>query len=134
MADIKTKPTALSVDAYLEAVDDPQRKMDCRELVATLGRVSGEKPAMWGPAIVGFGTHTYLYADGREGTMPRIGFSSRKSALTLYVGSSLDANAELLAQLGPHKTGKGCLYIKRLADVDRAVLEKLLKKALRSAN
>ncbi len=133
MPEIKTKPTTLSVEAYIDAIEDPQRKTDCKELVTTLARVSGEKPAMWGPTIVGFGTHTYLYADGREGTMCRIGFSSRKSAITLYVGAGLDRNAPLLAKLGPHKTGKGCLYIKRLGDVDRAVLDDLLARALRPA-
>lgn len=130
MPENKTKPTTASVASYINAVDDPARRADAKELVQLMQRASGEKPTLWGPSIVGFGTRHYRYDSGREGDAPIVAFSSRKAALVLYglLGHS-DADA-LLAKLGNHTTGKGCLYIKKLADVDSTILEKLIKKAI----
>ena len=121
MAENKTKPTSVSVDAFLDAVPDPLRRADGKALRALMERVSGESGTMWGPSIVGFGHHHYVYESGREGDMPRIGFSPRASELVLY-GGFLHI-PERLARLGKYRAGKGCLYIKRLADVDIDELE-----------
>ena len=128
MAENKTKATAASVDDFLDAVADPQRRADGKALRALMTRVSGELAAMWGPSIVGFGTYHYKYESGREGDMCRIGFSPRATGLVLYGGFL--RSPELLAKLGKHKTGKGCLYVKRLADVDLDVLEEMTVVAL----
>ena len=116
--------------AFIDALTDPARRSDARELVELMQRASGEEPRLWGPSIVGFGSYHYRYDSGREGNMPLISFSPRKAAMVLY--SMLDhseARAHL-AKLGRHTTGKGCLYIKKLADVDRTVLETLIKNAV----
>jgi len=130
MPENKTKPTTASVTSYIDAISDQTRRSDATALALLMQRASGEKPKLWGPSIVGFGKHHYRYESGREGDAPLIAFSSRKAALVLYglLGHG-DAEA-LLAKLGRHTTGKGCLYIKKLADVDSAVLEKLIKNAV----
>ena len=130
MAENKTKATTSSVGAYVDTLIDPTRRSDAKVLVQLMKRVSGEKPTMWGASIVGFGSYHYRYDSGREGDMPLIGFSPRKAANVLYgmLGSS-DAEA-LLGKLGKHTTGKGCLYIKKLADVNTTVLETLIRRAL----
>lgn len=127
MAEIKTKPTQLSVAAFVDAIHDETKRADAKALVKLMTRATGEKAKMWGPAIVGFGSYRYKYASGREGESLLIGFSPRKAAMVLYglLGSGSDA---MLAKLGKHSTGKGCLYIKKLADVDRGVLEGLIAK------
>jgi hypothetical protein len=125
MAENKTKPTEASVDAFLDAVADPQRREDARKVCAMMARLSGEPAVLWGPSIVGFGTYQYKYASGREGSWARIGFSPRAKELVLY-GLGVQRHAELVARLGKHKTGKGCLYIKKLSDVDESVLEQLI--------
>ena len=130
MPENKTKATTLSVTAYINTLTDPTQRSDAKELVQLMQRASGEKPRLWGSSIVGFGTHHYRYDSGREGDMPLISFSPRKAALVLY---SLLGNEEaqaLLNKLGKHATGKGCLYIKKLADVDRKVLETLIGNAV----
>ncbi|WP_109487531.1 DUF1801 domain-containing protein [Occallatibacter savannae] len=129
MGENKTKPTALSVEAFLNACTDEQRRTDATALVELMQKVTGSKPAMWGPAIVGFGSYHYIYESGREGDMPILGFSPRKAANVLYGAIGFDGADALLAKLGKHTTGRGCLYIKRLADVDSNVLEKMLEKA-----
>ncbi len=130
MADNKTKPTKVSVAAYIEALTDEAQRADAKALVKLMQGATGEKPKMWGPSIVGFGSYHYVYESGREGDMPLAGFSPRKAATVLYgLRESSDAEA-LLARLGKHTTGKGCLYIKKLADVDRKVLEELLVKSV----
>ena len=130
MPENKTKATTLSASAYIDALTDPTQRSDAKELVRLMQRASGEKPKLWGPSIVGFGSCHYRYDSGREGDMPLISFSPRKTALVLYsMLSHGEANA-LLAKLGKHTTGKGCLYIKKLADVDRTVLEKLIGNAV----
>jgi hypothetical protein len=126
----KTKPTKLSVTAFTNAITDPVRRADAKALTKLMQNAFGEKPRMWGPAIIGFGSCHYKYESGREGDMPVIAFSPRKAATVLYglIGSG-DAKA-LLARLGKHSTGKGCLYIKKLSDVDPLTLETLIVKVL----
>ena len=134
MAEIKTKPSQASVEAFIEAVDNPTRRQDARTICAVLERVTGCAPVMWGPSIIGFGSYHYKYDSGHEGTMCRLGFSPRKGQLVLYVLSGAEGEAELLARLGKHKTGKACLYINKLADVDLAVLEALARRAWERMN
>jgi len=130
MADNKTKPTKLSVAAFIGALTDQTRRKDAKVLVKLMQNAAGEKPQMWGPSIIGFGSYHYRYDSGREGDMPLIGFSPRKAATVLYnVIGFTDAKA-LLPKLGKHTTGKGCLYIKKLADVEQEVLEALVVKSL----
>jgi hypothetical protein len=130
MANNKTRPTDLSVAAFIDAITDSTKRTDAKALVKLMRDAAGEKPKMWGPSIIGFGSYHYRYDSGREGDMPLIGFSPRKTATVLYnlIGSS-DSKA-LLPKLGKHTTGKGCLYIKKLADVDQQVLEAMVVKSL----
>jgi hypothetical protein len=129
MAENKTKPTKVSVAAFIEALDQT-RRADAKALVGMMQSAAGEKPRMWGPSIIGFGSYHYKYDSGREGDMPVIAFSPRKAATVLYgLSGSADSKA-LLAKLGKHTTGKGCLYIKKLADVDAQVLEAMLVKSV----
>src|SRR5687768_17230181 len=125
----KTKPTARGVDEFIDSVDDPVRREDARRLDSIMRRASGEEPRMWGPSIVGYGQYHYRYTSGHEGDAPRIGFSPRKAELVLYVlgcdGGRQGEEADLLARLGKHRTGKSCLYIRRLDQVDIDVLEQL---------
>jgi len=130
MADNKTKPTKLSVAAFLDALTDLTRRADAKALVRLMQNAAGEKPKMWGPSIIGFGSYHYKYDSGREGDMPFIGFSPRKAATVLYIMAGLRDSGALLAKLGKHTTGKGCLYIKKLADVDQNVLEALVVKSV----
>jgi hypothetical protein len=130
MAENKTKPTNLSVTAYIEALPDQTRRADAQALVKLMHSATGEKPKMWGPSIIGFGTCHYVYDSGREGDVPLAGFSPRKAANVLYLH---DVSEALLAKLGKHSTGKSCLYIKKLADVDQKVLEALVVKAVAAA-
>jgi hypothetical protein len=132
----KTKATEVSVDAFIEAVPVPQRREDAKTLRFMFERLTGEPAKMWGPTIIGFGSYRYKYESGHEGVMCRMGFSPRKAELVLYVltedGGAREAAQ--LARLGKHKTGKCCLYIRKLADVDEAVLEELAADALASMN
>jgi len=128
MAENKTKPTKVSVASYIAALPGESKRADAKALVKLMQAATGEKPAMWGPSIVGFGTVHYVYESGREGDMPLLGFSPRKPALVLY-GVARSAES-LLPRLGKHTTGKGCLYIKKLADVDMKVLEKMISTAV----
>ena len=126
MADLKTKPTAASVAAFLKALPDENRRRDCRVVAKMMQEVTGSRPRMWGPGIVGFGSYHYRYASGREGDWFLAGFSPRKQDLTLYIMSGFAKHDELLSRLGKYKTGKSCLYLKRLEDVDPKVLRKLV--------
>lgn len=130
MAENKTKPTNLSVAAFVGALTDQAMRADARALIKLMQSASGEKPKMWGPSIIGFGCYHYRYDSGREGDAPLIGFSPRKAATVLYGLTGPSASKALLAKLGKHTTGKGCLYIKKLADVDQRVLEEMIAKAL----
>ena len=127
MAELKTKPTAASARTFVASIKDGNRRKDCQEILAMMEEISGEPPTMWGGSIVGFGKYRYRYASGRTGTWFRVGFASRKNALTLYFMLALDQQGERLRALGKHKRGKGCLYIKNLADVDREVLKGLIR-------
>ena len=129
MGEPKTVPTERRVDVFLAAIPDDARRVDCKELCRLLGELTGEPPVLWGDSIVGFGSRRYRYASGREGDWPRIGFSPRKHNLTLYFADGLDAHQDLLGRLGKHKTGKGCLYLKRLSDADPAVLKELVRRS-----
>jgi Domain of unknown function (DU1801) len=130
MAENKTKPTTVSVSAFIEAIPDESKRADAKALVKMMQSVSGEKAKMWGPSIIGFGSYHYKYDTGREGDMPLIGFSPRKAANVLYGAIGFKGADALLAKLGKHTTGKGCLYIKKLSDVDQKVLETLVVKSL----
>ena len=130
MAENKTKPTQLSVAAYIKTIADETRRADATALVKMMQSATGEKPKMWGPSIIGFGSYHYTYDSGREGDMPIVGFSPRKAATVLYLGLGSGGSEALLAKLGKHSTGKGCLYIKKLADVDLKVLEGLIEKCV----
>jgi hypothetical protein len=132
MAELKTKPGDESVDAYLGAVDDPERRADCLALLALMRQATGQEPRLWGGSIVGFGSRHYKYASGREGDWFLVGFAPRRKELTLYFGDGLEAQQRSLATLGKHKTGKGCVYVKRLADVDLQVLHEMVARAARS--
>ena len=129
MAENKTKPTKITAEDFLATVTPEERVGDARTLIALMERVLGEPAAMWGPSIIGFGSVHYRYDSGREGDMPAIAFSPRKAELALYVGASTPNIAALLPALGKHRTGKGCLYLKRLADVDGAVLAEVVQTA-----
>jgi hypothetical protein len=123
---MKTTVNEASVEEFLGKVDDEQKRKDCLEIVKIMKQVTKEKPKMWGPAIIGFGSYHYKYESGREGDMMRVGFSPRKQNITLYIGLGGDSENPLLAKLGKYTTGKGCLYIKKLADVDKQVLQALI--------
>jgi hypothetical protein len=125
----KTRATTASVAAFLDKIPDAGRRKDCKEIAAMMRRASGAAPKMWGPAIIGFGTRRLKYASGRELDWPAVAFATRKGDLTLYLGE-FEGKADLLARLGKHTTSTACLYIKRLADVDRDVLETLVLKTL----
>jgi hypothetical protein len=127
MADNKTKPTKISVAAFIDAITDQSQRADAKALVKLMQKASEEKPTMWGPSIIGLGSHHYVYDSGREGDMPVVAFSPRKAATVLYGLSSAEA---LLPKLGKHTRGKGCVYIKKLADVDQKVLEAMAAKAV----
>ena len=129
MAANKTKPTKLSVSAFIDALTDPERRADAKALVKLMESAAGEKPKMWGPSIIGFGRYHYKYESGREGDMPVIAFSPRKAATVLYGTTGFDKAAALLARLGNHTTGKGCLYIRKLSEVDQ-LLKALLVKSV----
>ena len=130
MAENKTKPTEVSVTAYIDAIKDEAKRADAKALVKLMQSAAGEKPKMWGPSIIGFGSYHYKYESGREGDTPVIAFSPRKPAIVLYGVTGFSGAEAMLAKLGKHTTGKGCLYIKRLSDVDPQVLETLVAKAL----
>lgn len=130
MAELKTKPTTSSVSAFLNSIQDDQRRKDCLEVARIMKRVTGTAPRMWGSTIVGFGQYHYKYASGREGDWFLAGFSPRKGDLTLYITSGFDGHDDLMRKLGRHKTGRSCLYIKQLDDVDRKVLMALIERSV----
>jgi hypothetical protein len=131
MAKYKSKTKATEVDplAFIDKVDNDVKRKDSHELVALMQDITGEPPKMWGPSIVGFGSYNYRYASGQEGTICLTGFSPRSGALVVYLGAALE-NEKLMAKLGKHKRGKGCLYINKLDDVNRSVLRKLIEQAI----
>lgn len=131
MAKNKTEPTKASVTGFINSIDDPQRKADVRKVASIMRKVTGKRAKMWGSSIVGFGTYHYRYDSGREGDFMLTGFSPRKQALTIYIMSGFAKYGALMKKLGKHKTGKSCLYIKRLSDVDEAVLQRLIEESVK---
>jgi hypothetical protein len=131
MAEPKTRATGSSVSHFLDKVTDAGRREDCQALVKMMAKATGAEPKMWGASIVGFGSHKVRYASGRELDWPPMSFASRRQDLTLYGLLGADESDELLGRLGKHTRGKGCLYIKRLADVDTRVLQRLIDRAAR---
>lgn len=137
MAENKTQETEASVPEFLESVPDERKRRDSQVILEMMRAESGEEPRMWGESIIGFGRYHYKYESGREGDMPIIGFSPRKQNLTLYLMPGFDAYSSLLERLGKHTTGKVCLYVKKLEDVDLEVLRELVRlsvKHMRTAN
>jgi hypothetical protein len=130
MAELKTKPTDASVDEYLDTIADPRRRADCVAISALMKRVTKFEPRMWGPSIVGFGSYHYRYESGHEGDACLAGFSFRKPEIVVYIAEGFESREKLLQQIGKHRTGKVCLYIKRLSDIDVGVLEKLVKASV----
>ncbi|MCT8161088.1 DUF1801 domain-containing protein [Pseudoruegeria sp. SHC-113] len=131
MAENKTQATEASVEAFLAQVAPERRADDARQLAALFAEVTGFEPRMWGPSIIGYGRYHYRYESGREGDFLATGFSPRKSALSLYIMPGYQDYSDLLSRLGKHKTGKSCLYINRLSDVDLGVLRELIATGLK---
>ena len=131
MAELKTKLTDTSVDTFLETIKDEQVRADCYQIVDMMQKATKAEPKMWGYNIIGFGDTHYKYESGREGDWFVTGFSPRKQNLTLYLGSGYEGYEELVGQLGKHSVGKGCLYIKKLSDVDTKVLKKMIVNAVK---
>jgi len=131
MAEPKTKQTSASVAAFLNGIKDKQKRADAKKVASMMRAATGSRAKMWGTAIVGFGSYHYKYASGREGDWMLVGFSPRKQSLTLYIMPGFKAFDTLMAKLGKHSTGKSCLYIKRLSDVDEKVLEKLIVESVK---
>jgi hypothetical protein len=130
MSENKTKASAASVEQHIAAIDNEAIRSDCAALVKLMRKWTGEQPRMWGPSIVGFGSYHYKYESGREGDSCATGFAARKNEIAVYLVAEGKGQGELLARLGKHKMGKACLYVRRLADIDLAVLEKLVKGSL----
>ena len=131
MAEPKTKPTKASVKEFLNQITNKERRDDCFAVAKIMEEITGDKPKMWGPSIVGFGTYHYKYASGREGDWPVAAFSPRKGDLTLYLTPGFDKQTEMMQKLGTHSCGKSCLYIKRLSDIHMPTLKKLIKKSIK---
>jgi len=131
MAENKTKATAKSVPDFLNSIEDPERRKDCKIIAALMEELTGSKPKMWGDSIVGFGDYHYTYASGREGDWFLVGFSPRKQTLSLYIMGYLEFYTDILEQLGKFKHGKGCLYIKKLEDIDLNVLKTLISNSIK---
>jgi hypothetical protein len=129
MAQNKTRQTKVTPASFIAKVTNAQQRKDSNELIAMMREITGEPPKMWGTSIVGFGTSHYVYESGRQGDICLTGFSPRKPSLVLYIGEALQ-DTSLMSRLGKHTTGRGCLYIKKLDDVDRNVLRELIAKAI----
>jgi len=131
MAELKTKKTKASVEKFIQGVKDEKRRKDCLTVLAMMKEITKTVPRMWGTSIVGFGSHHYKYASGREGDWFVVGFSPRKQDLTLYLMSGVARHPDLLKKLGKHRTGVGCLYIKSLDDVHLPTLKRLIRESVR---
>lgn len=130
MAETRTRPTAVSVEEFIAAVEHPGRREDAMALVALMEAETGEKATMWGSSIVGFGRYHYRYESGHEGDACLVGFSPRKANLVLYVAADEVRRADMLARLGKHKSGAGCVYVNRLSDVDEAVVREMTRTSV----
>ena len=131
MAELKTKPTKVSVEKFLNAIKEPGRREDCFTVAKLMEEVTGEKPQMWGTSIVGFGSYLYTNSTGKPAEWPLVAFSPRKKDLTLYIMAGFDKYEELMKKLGKHSCGKSCLYINRLEDVHLPTLKKLVKESFK---
>ncbi len=127
----KTKLNDASVKQFLNSVENEQRRNDAFEICDMMGAITNEEPKMWGNSIVGFGAYHYVYASGTQGDWMQVGFSPRKTALTLYIMSGFSAYENLMEKLGKYKTGKSCLYIKNLEDIDKKILKKLIRESVK---
>jgi hypothetical protein len=130
MAELKTKLNDGSVEDFLNGVEDEQKREDSFELLQMMREISDEPAKMWGKDIVGFGTYHYVYASGREGDWMLSGFSPRKASLSIYLMAGFDQLGDELTALGKHKSSKGCLYVKKLSDIDEKMLRKMIKKSI----
>ena len=130
MVQLKTQRTDASVEEYLNSVEDEGKRKDSFAILDLMREVTGEEPAMWGPSIIGFGSYHYKYASGREAEWFLTGFAPRKRNLTLYIMSGFDNHDSLLTDLGKHKTGKSCLYVNKLEDIDLDTLRELVKQSV----
>ncbi|MCI0448392.1 MAG: DUF1801 domain-containing protein [Chlorobi bacterium] len=131
MAEIKTKATKVSVDAFLKKAATGQRLKDCYKIIDMMKKITKEEPKMWGPSIIGFGIYHYKYASGHEGDMCITGFSPRKAAFSIYLYAGLEKSAALMKKLGKYKMGKSCLWVKKLSDVDEKILAELIKDSVK---
>jgi len=134
MAKNKTTETQNSVIDFINTVEDLTKRNDSFELVKLMQEQTGFEPKMWGPGIIGFGSYHYKYASGHEGDAPLVGFSPRKDAISLYLYSSFESKEELLSKFGKHKAGKGCIYIKKIADIDVEILKKMISYSVENLN
>lgn len=130
MAENKTRPTKLSVTAFVNSIEDKRKRADIKKVSAMMRKATGERAKMWGTSIVGFGEYHYKYASGREGDFMLVGFSPRKNEMTLYIVAGFTKFDRLMKKLGKYRTGKSCLYIKRLSDIDESVLQELIDQSV----
>lgn len=130
MSELKTRPTDQKVSEFIDAVEPDQKRQDCWTIVEMMRGITGAEPIMWGPSIVGFGTYTYVNTTNKPADWPITGFSPRKANLTLYVMPGFSEYDDLMARLGKHSTGKSCLYIKKLTDIDLGVLEEIVRQSV----
>ena len=131
MAKNKTSETGVSVESFLKGVSDDSKRSDCLEIIKILKKITGLEPKMWGPGIIGFGSHHYKYESGREGDSPNIAFSPRSSSIAIYLSANFDDRAALLEKFGKHKADKGCVHIKSLADIDKDILKKMVNNHIK---
>ncbi|MGA0605731.1 DUF1801 domain-containing protein [Phenylobacterium sp. VNQ135] len=130
MAEIKTKPTAMTVDQFIDGLESDRRREEARVIAELMARVTGEPATMWGASIIGFGSYAYRYESGHGGRMCKVGFSPRKAAISLYLTCDAERLSEHLARLGKTTHGKGCIYVKKLSDIDLSVLEEMTAEAV----
>lgn len=129
MSELKTKANKASVTQFINTIEDPVKQQDCKTLLNIISKITGSEPVMWGSSIIGYGNYHYKYVSGREGDWFVTGFSPRKQSLTIYLTAGIK-DPDLFEKLGKHKTGKGCLYIKRLADVDQEILKQIISNSV----
>ena len=134
MSDVKTRPHDGDVEAFLASVASEKRREDCRAVMAIMQQITGEPPVMWGPSIIGYGRYHYTYKTGREGDFLATGFSPRKASLSIYIMPGYADFGDIMGRLGKHKTGRSCLYVNKLADIDESVLRELIRAGLRDLN
>ena len=130
MYEPKTKQNDADVIEFIENVESPKKRQDAYRLLEIFEELSGHPPKMWGPSIIGFGSYHYVYATGHEGDAPLVGFSPRKAKISLYIGTSAGENEPLLKELGKHTSGKSCVYVNKLEDINEEVLKRMIVKSI----